>query len=52
MTLKNTYFIFGASFLHFSSNKSLADSLEDCVDPNDPNFNKVDVYKMLFIVNV
>ncbi|XP_067057370.1 DIS3-like exonuclease 1 [Acropora muricata] len=24
-----------------SSNKSLADSLDDCVDPNDPNFNKI-----------
>ncbi|KAK2567887.1 DIS3-like exonuclease 1 [Acropora cervicornis] len=24
-----------------SSNKSLADSLDDCVDPNDPNFNMI-----------
>ena len=28
------------SFL-FSTNKSLADSLDECVDPKDPNFNKV-----------
>lgn len=26
---------------YFSSNKSLADSLDECVDPQDPNFNKV-----------
>ncbi|KAJ7389203.1 DIS3 mitotic control [Desmophyllum pertusum] len=27
--------------LDTSSNKSLADSLDECVDPQDPNFNKV-----------
>lgn len=29
------------SFFLFSSNKSLADSLDECVDAKDPNFNKV-----------
>lgn len=28
-------------FFLFSSNKSLADSLDECVDAKDPNFNKV-----------
>lgn len=40
---------------YFSSNKSLADSLDECVDPQDPNFNKVPNCKrvtifLLFIV--
>ena len=30
---------------YFSSNKSLADSLDECVDPQDPNFNKVPNFK-------
>ena len=36
-------------FFHhnFSSNKSLADSLDECVDPQDPNFNKVPSLKRI-----
>ena len=35
------YFQFYLFICYFSSNKSLADSLDECVDPQDPNFNKV-----------
>ena len=34
---------------YFSSNKSLADSLDECVDPQDPNFNKVSNFKRVTI---
>ena len=38
LKIKNIFF---ANSFICSSNKSLADSLDDCVDTNDPSFNKV-----------
>ena len=43
------YFFFYLFIDYFSSNKSLADSLDECVDPRDPNFNKVPNFNLSFI---